>query len=86
MLTAQSHYPTNQSIGLFGAGLGDADSRSMLWGLVSTASSAVSFYHGYKRNDSLAWGLAWGFMGAIFPIITPIYAYAKKPGFAKRAR
>jgi hypothetical protein len=83
MLTAQSHYPTDQSIGLFGAEEGST--RTMFWGLVSTASSAVSFYHGYKRNDSLAWGLAWGFMGAIFPIITPIYAYVKKPGFAKRA-
>lgn len=85
MLTAQSHYPSQ--IGLFGAGLGDAAStRDVIWGLISTASAGVSFYHGYKRNDSLPWGLVWGFMGAVFPIITPIYAYAAPPGFAKRKR
>ncbi len=47
------------------------------------ASSTASFYHGLKRNGSLGWGLWWGFMGAIFPGITP--AYALYQGFGEKA-
>jgi hypothetical protein len=51
-------------------------------GTLSAASSLVSLYHGYKRNNSLGWGLLWGFMGATFPLITPTVALAQ--GFAVR--
>jgi hypothetical protein len=53
----------------------------IIWGVLSTASFAASVYHGYKRNDSVGWAIWWGFMGAIFPIVTPTIAFAQ--GFAK---
>lgn len=53
-----------------------------LWGILSTASMAASAYHGVKRNDSVGWGLWWGLMGGLFPIITPAIAVAQ--GFGKR--
>lgn len=46
------------------------------------ASGAASLYHGYKRNNSLGWGLAWWAMGSAFPVITPTVALAQ--GFGKR--
>lgn len=51
------------------------------WAVASTVSSAVSAYHGYKRNDSIGWALWWGLMGSMFPVITPTIALAE--GFAK---
>lgn len=55
-----------------------------VWGMVSTASMALSAYHGYKRNQSLGWAIWWGFAGALFPIITPTIAVAQ--GFGERKR
>lgn len=54
---------------------------AMAWWFLSTASMAASAYHGYKRNESIGWALGWGFLGSIFPIITPVVAIAQ--GFAK---
>jgi hypothetical protein len=54
----------------------------VMWGL-STVSMAASVYHGYKRNNSVGWALWWGLMGALFPIITPVIAFAE--GYGKRA-
>lgn len=66
-------------IGLFGPSPG----ASALWGALSVASAAVSTYHGYKRNDgSIGWALAWGFLGTIFPVVTPAIAFAQ--GLGKR--
>ena len=48
---------------------------------LSTVSSAVSAYHGYKRNDSIGWALVWGFFGGLAPVITPVIAVAQ--GFSK---
>jgi len=55
-----------------------------LIGILSTLSMAVSAYHGYKRNvnDSpILWGIVWGGLGAIFPVITPVIAIAE--GYAQ---
>lgn len=52
--------------------------------LLSTAGMAMAAYHGYKRNDSVGWALAWGFLGAAFPIITNVIALAE--GYAQPAR
>jgi hypothetical protein len=52
-----------------------------VWSVAATASFAASFYHGLKRNNSLAWGLGWGVLGSMFPIVTPLYALHQ--GFAK---
>lgn len=53
-----------------------------VWGTLATASFVASLYHGYRRNNSLGWGLWWGLMGSVFPIVTPTVAVAQ--GFAKR--
>ena len=54
----------------------------IVYTILATASFALSVYHGYKRhNGSLGWGLGWGFMGALFPVITPTVAFAQ--GFGK---
>ncbi len=54
-------------------------------GAASIGSSALGFYHGFKRNgDSFGWGLWWGVMGAIFPVIVPGYAFAQ--GFGEPIR
>lgn len=52
------------------------------WGALTLASGAASAYHGYKRNNSIGWAVAWFLMGSIFPIITPTIALAQ--GFGKR--
>jgi len=52
------------------------------YGTLVTASGALSLYHGYRRNNSLGWGLGWFALGTLFPVITPTVAFAQ--GFAKR--
>lgn len=52
------------------------------WGLLSTASMAASAWHGYRRHRRVGWSLWWGFMGAVFPIITPAIGAAQ--GWGKR--
>jgi len=51
-------------------------------GVLTLASAAASGYHGYRRNQSIGWGLWWFFMGSIFPIVTPVIAVAQ--GFGKK--
>ena len=52
------------------------------YGLLSTISGILSFYHGYKRNNSVGWGLVWGLAGSVFPIVTPVVGLAQ--GFGKK--
>ncbi len=52
------------------------------YSLLSTASAAVSGYHGYKRNDSIGWGIGWFLLGGLFPILVPTIGFAQ--GFGKR--
>lgn len=55
---------------------------SLFWELVTPVSIGLSAFHGYKRhNADLAWGAGWGILGGLFPIITPVIAFAQ--GFAK---
>lgn len=51
-------------------------------GVLAIASAAVSGFHGYRRNNSIWWGLTWFVLGGIFPIVTPVIAVAQ--GFGKR--
>lgn len=51
----------------------------IVYKIAAAASSGASFYHGLKKNDSLGWGLWWGFCGGLFPILTPLYAYHQDP-------
>ena len=57
---------------------------SVVWGALAVASMAASAYHGVKRNrGSIGYGIWWGVMGSLFPVITPTIAVAQ--GFAKPA-
>lgn len=62
------------------------DSPLPLGWIISTASlslvsAAVAGYHGYRRDKSAMAGVGWGFMGALFPVITPVVAFAQ--GYAR---
>ncbi len=46
------------------------------------ASAAISAYHGYRRDRKPMSAIGWGFMGALFPVITPVVAVAQ--GYGKR--
>ncbi len=48
---------------------------------LSLVSAVVAGYHGYRRDRSAMAGLGWGFMGAIFPVVTPVVAFAQ--GYAR---
>ena len=52
-----------------------------IYAAVSTVSMALSAYHGYRRNSSIGWAIAWGALGSLFPVITPTIAVAQ--GFGK---
>lgn len=53
-----------------------------VWAAISMLSGVTSLYHGYKRNNSLGWGLGWYALGVMFPLVTPTVAFAQ--GFGKR--
>ena len=54
--------------------------RIALWSL-GTASIGASVYHGYKRNKSAGWAVAWGVFGAVAPVLSVPIALAQ--GFGK---
>lgn len=58
-----------------------SNTASGIFWVVDVASMAASTYHGYKRNNSVGWAIWWGFMGSLFPVITPVIAVAQ--GFGK---
>lgn len=51
-------------------------------GVLAIASAGASAYHGYRRNQSIAWALWWFLMGSVFPVVTPALALAQ--GFGKK--
>ncbi len=63
-------------------GVGQSSMGPVL-GVIGLLSSGLSAYHGYRRNDSIGWGVGWGILGAVFPIITPAIAFAQ--GFGQPA-
>lgn len=60
-------------------------SPTVRWTLVviGLTAGAISAYHGYKRNNSLGWGVWWYLMGTWFPFITLPVAFAQ--GYGRRA-
>jgi len=55
---------------------------SVVWGLIAIAAAGACAYHGAKRHGgSWGWGAWWGFMGGLFPVVTPAVAVAQ--GFGK---
>jgi len=53
--------------------------------LLYLASSLACAYHGYKRNDSVGWAIAWGALGGL-SLITPVIALAQGYGKPKVVR
>lgn len=52
-------------------GLGDSDGTvQTLYTVASAAGVAMGAYHGYKRNDSVGWAVAWALLGGVFPFVT----------------
>lgn len=60
-------------------------SSSKTWGVISIFSGAASAFHGYRRNQSIGWGLAWFVAGSIFPIVIPTIAIAQGYGVRKES-
>lgn len=52
-------------------------------GVVSMISAAACGYHGYKRNDSVGWAVAWFMLGGLMPVLVPVVAVAQ--GFGEPA-
>jgi len=68
-------------------GLGEVDAggpsvRAVAWAVASTVGTAAGVYHGYQRNQSIGWALAWGLFGAVMPIVALPLAVAQ--GFGKK--
>lgn len=72
------------SLGTQLAELQGTEGAATFWSVAAMVSSAACAYHGYKRNDSIAWALWWSFAGAAFVPVTPIIAVAQ--GFGQRKR
>jgi hypothetical protein len=60
------------------------DSNLGLGVLLGTIGVAVGAYHGYKRNNSAGWAIAWALAGGLAPIITVPIALAQGLGKPKR--
>jgi hypothetical protein len=58
------------------------DAVGTAWQIARYASVGASAYHGFKRNQSVGWAIAWGLLGGLAPVITPAVALAQ--GFGKR--
>lgn len=56
----------------------------MVHGIASIAGTAVGAYHGYKRNDSVGWAIAWALMGGLVPYVVVPVAMAQGIGKAPR--
>ena len=48
----------------------------------AVVATPLLVYHGYKRNDSVGWAIAWGLLGGGFWFFGVPLAFAQ--GFAKR--
>lgn len=51
---------------------------------LTALGTAVGAYHGYHRNKkSVGWGIGWGLLGSLFPVITTGVALVQGPGKSK---
>lgn len=53
------------------------------YSIISSVASVAGAYHGYKRNNSVGWAVAWFFLSGMFPLIAMPVAFAQ--GYAKKA-
>ena len=75
-------------VGLEGTGnaLAEREVTPAHWviGAIYVAATATGAYHGYKRNDSVGWALAWGLAAGLFPYIALPIAVARGFGEEKQ--
>ena len=76
--------PKSSGLVTYTSGDGIGFYSNPVWQAIGIASVGASAYHGYKRNNSLGWGIGWGILGGLFPILTPAIALAQ--GFGKPAK
>lgn len=65
------------------AGQADAPLSTVSIAIVTT-SVALAAYHGYKRNQSIAWALWWAFAASLLPVVVPAIAIAQGYGQPSR--
>jgi len=51
--------------------------------VLSLAGLVTGIYHGYKRNNSAGWALAWGLFGSVMPFISVPLSIAQGYGEKK---
>ncbi len=44
----------------------------------SVAGGVAGAYHGYRRNKSVGWAVAWGLLGSVFPLVVVPVAVSLK--------
>jgi hypothetical protein len=62
----------------------DDNTGKMILAAFSVVGLASGAYHGYKRNNSVAWAAWWGLCGSVIPVFTVAVAVAQ--GFGKPAQ
>ena len=77
-------YPHSTLRGTSALGNPEGSAMFYFWTLAGILSVGASAYHGYKRNNSVGWAIAWGLLGGLAPVITPAVAVAQ--GFGKPKR
>lgn len=50
--------------------------------VAAAVSGPACLYHGYKRNNSIGWGIAWSLFGGALPLLAVPIALAQ--GFGKK--
>lgn len=73
-------------IGQRDAALATNETLWAIYGAAGLAGTALGAYHGYRRNNSLGWALAWGVLGGMFPFVTVPVALAQGLGQPYRGR
>lgn len=84
-----------KSLGVMGLGglkaVGDAYDAGQVplgvwiaYSVLSAVGAISGAYHGYKRNDSAGWAVAWFFFGSWLPLLSIPISLAQ--GFGKRAK
>lgn len=70
---------------VYAARMSLTETRAATWKTYATvAAAAGAAFHGYRRNQSLFWGLAWFALGSLFPITTTVVALAQGYGAPRK--
>lgn len=81
MTTSSTTSPTPSPISIPDVAAASSAGEAV-WAALSAVSMAACAVHGLRRNNgSIAYGIWWGAMGALFPVISPAIALAQ--GFAQ---